>query len=287
MKRLTTLTFILAFWALPAMAIQLIPSDDMYSDPNHGSLPNTATELWCATFNGAAHYERIMIKFDQAELEAIGAGVSSAVLNLYRFFGCPGHPYTTADVYAGTQDWSEDTWPVPNHLPHEANSETNITFGPSSGWYQIDITNLVNDWISGNRENCGLVIQARPGQRWSKFYSKDHPSPSFHPFLEIEADLSGVPAADPAMRMVCAPNPFNPRTTVSFRVAKTGPVRVEVFDLHGRLLTTLTDRVVDAGPFAVDWDGRDGQARPVPAGTYIVAATMAGQQQTTRISLVK
>jgi hypothetical protein len=271
----------------PATAVQLYPSDDMYSDPNHGGMPNTITELWCANFSGAGHYERIMIKFDQDELSALGAEVNVATLDLDRFFGCPAHPYTSAEVFAGTQDWDEDTWPVTQHLPHEDLALASVVFGPTNGWYTIDITDLVNSWISGERDNCGLVIQARTGEKWSKFYSKDHGSVGMRPFLTVETGGVGVPDVASMHRLRCAPNPFNPRTTIRFSLPTTGPATVRVFAADGHLVRTLVDHVMPAGDHAIDWDGRDRQGRPAAAGAYVVRLEHGHGRAATRASLVK
>ena len=287
--KLAIATLVLTALCLPlaAAAEQIEPSDDMYSDPNHGTLPNTETELWCATFSGAGHYERIMIKFDQTELLAIAAnGAESAALNLYRFFRCPGHDYTATDIYAGTVDWDEDTWPVPTHLPHETTAVASMTFGPDLGWSAIDITDLVNSWISGERANCGLVIEARTGEKWSKFYSKDHASAVMHPYLEIEPDLSPVPEAGCA-RLVCAPNPFNPQTRIEFELEQEAAVTLEVYDQRGQMLRELLSGVHAAGAHATTWNGRDEAGRSVAAGSYLIVLTSGQGRLVTKANLIR
>ena len=59
------------------------------------------------------------------------------------------------------------------------------------------------------------------------------------------------------------PNPFRGETTVVFDVPEQGPVTVEVYDLLGRRLETLVDKVLSAGRNVVTWD-----ASPYGAGTY-------------------
>ena len=273
--------------AAPAVfaAEQFTPSDDMYSDPNHGGLENTVTQLWCATFSGAGHYERIMIKFDQTELETLGASVSSATLNLYRFFRCPSHYYTSTDIYAASEDWDEDTWPVTSHVSHEETAVQSFVFGPDNDWYAIDVTDLVNSWLSGERANYGLVIEARTGEKFSKFYSKDHGSSSVHPYLEAEPTTDVPDAA--ALAVGCAPNPFNPRTEVSFTLPRPGDARVSVIDQRGRQVRLLADGAFAEGTHTVTWDGRDERARSAPAGVYMVLVEQGTERRSARVSLVK
>ena len=51
------------------------------------------------------------------------------------------------------------------------------------------------------------------------------------------------------------PNPFNPQTTLHFTAAHAGPVRLDIYDLQGRLVRSLIDERVAAGeplPFTQD-----------------------------------
>ncbi len=60
------------------------------------------------------------------------------------------------------------------------------------------------------------------------------------------------------------PNPFNPSTTVSFRVAAESHIRVSVFDMLGRKVATLTDQPYTGGTHQVQWD-----ASAMASGQYI------------------
>jgi hypothetical protein len=64
------------------------------------------------------------------------------------------------------------------------------------------------------------------------------------------------------------PNPFNPTTLIRFRLAQDGPVEITVYDVRGRLIRTLVDAPMSAGPHSVDWDGKDVNLHPVSSGIY-------------------
>lgn len=55
------------------------------------------------------------------------------------------------------------------------------------------------------------------------------------------------------------PNPFSERTTMQLFLPMTGKVRLEIYDLHGRHIETLIDRIMEAGnhdiSFTVDFTG--------------------------------
>ncbi len=79
----------------------------------------------------------------------------------------------------------------------------------------------------------------------------------------------------PALRALA--NPFRGALPLAVRAAPGAPVRVEVFDVAGRLVRRLFDGPAPAGELVLSWDGRDGGERGVAAGLYLVrAGTSAG-----------
>ena len=83
------------------------------------------------------------------------------------------------------------------------------------------------------------------------------------------------------------PNPFNPRTTLSFSLAREGSVRLSIVDLRGRRVATLVDGTRTAGAHQVVWDGADDHGAQVPSGVYFVMLEVGDVVQTRKISLLK
>ncbi|MCK9995667.1 MAG: hypothetical protein KAH56_05215 [Candidatus Krumholzibacteria bacterium] len=86
----------------------------------------------------------------------------------------------------------------------------------------------------------------------------------------------------PRLTLALAPNPFNPRTTISFGGQPDESVTVEVFDLSGRRLATLWKGVLGPEPGVVQWDGTDRAGRAAPGGAYLFRIFGQGDRQTTR-----
>ena len=88
------------------------------------------------------------------------------------------------------------------------------------------------------------------------------------PFIPV----SPVPGDDTVQRVSATldqnfPNPFNPFTTISFRLAVPGPVRLSVYDVSGRLVRTLIDQgAMTAGDHEIVWNGQDQTGRAAAAG---------------------
>jgi hypothetical protein len=64
------------------------------------------------------------------------------------------------------------------------------------------------------------------------------------------------------------PNPFNAETVVSFRLMRSGDIKLEVYNILGRKVKTLARGRFEAGRHAVIWDGRDQSGKPVASGVY-------------------
>jgi len=73
------------------------------------------------------------------------------------------------------------------------------------------------------------------------------------------------------------PNPFNPVTTIDFSLATDGRATIRVFDASGRVVRTLIDSPVDAGPHTVVWDGTTDAGRRAASGVYFLKMEAAGQ----------
>ena len=83
------------------------------------------------------------------------------------------------------------------------------------------------------------------------------------------------------------PNPFNPSTTVEWRVAVEGDVRLTVRDLRGARVRTLHEGRLPAGDHRRVWDGHDGQGVAVASGVYLAVLEGGGRLATRKMLLVK
>jgi hypothetical protein len=65
-----------------------------------------------------------------------------------------------------------------------------------------------------------------------------------------------------------SPNPFNPQTMIKFSLAQNGPVKVLIYDVSGRLVRTLVDGNLTAGPHTLTWDGTNDAGKHVGSGVF-------------------
>ncbi len=83
------------------------------------------------------------------------------------------------------------------------------------------------------------------------------------------------------------PNPFNPRTTVSFALPRDGRVTVRVHDMRGRTVRTLVDGPLPAGRHETVWDGRSDAGTGVATGVYLVRVHDGTRAETAKLMLAK
>jgi hypothetical protein len=82
------------------------------------------------------------------------------------------------------------------------------------------------------------------------------------------------------------PNPFAQGTTFRFAVPRRAHVRIEVFDVLGRRVSTPIDQVLDAGMHTVEWGGVSGDGQPLGPGIYSYRMTAGGFQANKRLVLL-
>jgi len=83
------------------------------------------------------------------------------------------------------------------------------------------------------------------------------------------------------------PNPFNPSTEISFQLPRASRVTIEVYDLLGRRVLTLIDKLQPAGRHTVRWNGTNESGALVQSGVYLYRMATAGFVQTHKMLLVK
>ena len=64
------------------------------------------------------------------------------------------------------------------------------------------------------------------------------------------------------------PNPFNPETTISFNLPYKSHVRLAIYDIIGKQVTTLISGDKAEGYYKIQWNGRDRHAQKVSTGIY-------------------
>jgi hypothetical protein len=84
-----------------------------------------------------------------------------------------------------------------------------------------------------------------------------------------------------------SPNPFNPMTQIAFNLDASGPVRVTLHDVRGRILATLVDGALPAGRHELLWDGRGVLGVGSSSGVHFVRLETARGVEKHKLILLK
>ncbi|KAA3604309.1 MAG: T9SS C-terminal target domain-containing protein [Calditrichaeota bacterium] len=83
------------------------------------------------------------------------------------------------------------------------------------------------------------------------------------------------------------PNPFNPTTTLQFQVAKDSRVSLKIYNILGKEVKTLVNKLKVAGSYSVEWDGLNNQNIPVSTGVYFAKIQAGSFSKIVKMSLLK
>lgn len=166
-------------------------------DFSHGSWGELRTN------QGAAWSQRILIEF--TDLSALsGTTVTSAKLGLYRYDAYSSSPLTLS-AYQVTSSWSENvTWS--SRPTYNATAESSVV-ASVNGWYEWDLTSLVQAWAAGSVPNYGVTIFDTGSGLYQRFVSSDNSvsgdpywslpprDAMYRPYLEVEFTAIPAPGA--------------------------------------------------------------------------------------------
>jgi len=159
-----------------------------------------------------------------------------------------GYPYIIRDgsepgpfpegtlVYSGDQDWTEETLTLTGIT---GTVQLRFRFGTDGvaareGWYIDDV----------------LLVGSEPD-------------------LSDAEEIELLPTR--VLVHQNSPNPFrgtDRATTIRFELPTVTPVKLQVFDVGGRLVRTLSDQTYEPGHHSLQWDGRDSRGAQVDSGVY-------------------
>ena len=83
------------------------------------------------------------------------------------------------------------------------------------------------------------------------------------------------------------PNPFNPKTVIRYDLPKEATVKILIYDMLGRLVTTLADSKHSSGFKQVHWDATNRFGKKVSAGLYLYTIQAGEFRQTKKMILLK
>lgn len=246
-------------------------------DHNWGHATQLAATAW--TFQGVPGTVRCVLEFDLTHVPP-DATILSASLSLFAYAQEDGFgPHSTlsgsnaAWLRRVTSPWDEDlvTWNTQPGTTADHQVALPASTAPDEDYLDINVTQLVQDMVDDPLHGHGFELRLQTEEYYRKlnFWSGECPQPSKRPRLDVcyarAAGVASVAPAAPALQVY--PNPAGDRVTIA---PPAGAV-VDILDAQGRMVRTFR---ASLAPFQVEG---------LPAGTYVVRATLREGMATARL----
>jgi hypothetical protein len=290
--------------ATSAVAMSAHPTDT--ADEPLASEPTPGTVRWRMAPNGA-----------QVAWEYLGSS-PAAGLSQYSYSAATGQDSTATGAHDNafqveavhaTYGASGITWfsnsvtghsvdNLPPFIPAPfkgiiASGGTNLRWGPnaeadlagyrlyrgSSAGFTPSPANLVTETTDTTAVDAG-----RMGDYYKLSAVDIHGNESPFALLTPAATLDAPGGKPVALEFALASaNPSRGAVALRLALPSAGRVRVAMYDVRGREVRVLRDARVEAGLYAVTWDGRDASGAPAGEGVYFARLETAGRALTQRV----
>jgi hypothetical protein len=160
----------------PTAAAGNLPSDDTYLDATKPDNIFGATNRLYVRANNSADY-RALLRYD---LSAIPANADITGAKLY-LTGNNTASDQVIYVYRVTAPWSEGTTTWQSWTNPGGDFDSSLAYAlfvptQANCALEIDLTDLVQQWVDGSLPNYGVLLYATGSDRSFSFYSKDDPA---------------------------------------------------------------------------------------------------------------
>ncbi len=194
--------------------------------------------------------------------------------------------YSGAMFPATIMFWGDDQ--IPGGAPAE------------SGWHKLALE------VEGNQISCWYDEQLMPGCPYTDdtisegglfgVYTLDMVSLASTYVEDIIVTLPDTPVEPEQNELLTPerlllsqnfPNPFNPHTTIEYKIADWDNVSLTIYDIQGRLVKRLIEQPQAAGNYTIEWNGINEKGLFVDSGIYIYRLQTATAIQTKQMILLK
>jgi hypothetical protein len=193
-------------------------------------------------------------------IDSTGNGTPIDPVDGYPYKIIPGTsaPFTdNKPVYSGQSDWQMAVFDLSSY---QGQCQIRLKFGSDGyvageGWYLDDVMIWSGGALAGFCDDDCLVP------------------------LGLPAKFSLGPAL---------PNPARHATRISYAVPAPGShVSIKVYDVHGRLTTTLVDEAKGPGRHVSEWDGRNTGGSQVAPGVYFIHMQSRDFRESSKVMLLR
>lgn len=142
-------------------------------------------------------------------------------------------------------------------------------------------------WLTEKMEGAGLgKLSTNTRQLYNAVLSRHPSSPiAVQALAKLGTENEEMPSTPPLPESFhvsrAYPNPFNPTTTIDYQLPSRSHVTVNIYDVRGRLVKSLSNIPMPAGYHHIQWDGKNKQGTSVATGVYFIEIRIQPQSPAT------
>ena len=137
------------------------------------------------------------------------------------------------------------------------------------------IDSIIIIYPAGNTE---IFTNIQP----DKFYRNIEGSGSLNPITDIKQETHGSISPEGIKLYQNYPNPFNPSTIIKYSLTKSSQVNLNVFDVAGRKVKELVNKIQSEGEYTSEFDGKG-----LPSGVYFYKLKAGDYTESREMILMK
>jgi hypothetical protein len=175
--------------------------------------------------------------------------------------------------------------------PNNILTDENIGVGCDGEYWWVGVSNFANNWNVGDSLNVEIIdpVGGLRGEAMVVLTAagsdKADPIRFSATTSVVGVELTEIPAE--FILLPNYPNPFNPETKISFGLPKSSHVKIRIYDISGRLVRNLVNRVMDSGYHQVIWNGQDNNGEQGSSGVYLCRMETSGYQKILKLVFAK
>ena len=204
-----------------------------------------------------------------------------------RYQGEPAHPFgRTCEFWAYSQVGTDSLW------VNDARADVGAL--PAGRWVRVAVpAEQLNAWpvqaftAAGTVVHPALITELRFRANTPVWLDDVALRAADSGAATAVAEASSPVGLPHAELLAPYPNPFNPTTTVAYRLAQPSRVTLQVYSVTGQLVRQLVSTTQVAGSYRVPWDGRDGSGAIVGCGVYLVVLRAGDDRGVRRMVLLR
>jgi len=170
--------------------------------------------------------------------------------------------------YLDVNDWTAGDYGDPQTIISKFTYLNQDDYNPVTFYAHIIVTDAVINDIENERDKTQFRIRFEINTDDDDLYdrifiSRYAPNPQYYPTLFIySADSTNivkenVSIANNNISLKSFPNPFNPKTTISYQIFHQGIIKIQIFNIKGQLIETIVNEYQNEGKHSVIWNAEN------------------------------